>query len=362
MITTIREQIEMCGRSLQETTYNHWMPELLDFPIAGGKFYEWKEDGLCYKSIVSAVTPEDICEQLPEFGRISFATGVRQPYFVHGLDKIRKAKEAGRPIAIEGGPCLFGTEEVDVYVRMKDGRTLQFDYSSGTPVSSTESLDDFLMEYASEILDISFTNHKEKLTSQEWNTLRFLFEAASALDAKLVLSLPDMSYCKYLVVPLEGVTQEIRMRTLERFREIAYQISDLYIRAIHGLKQRYPKVDYVIFHERERALCELFYDKRIPYVESKKALNMLTRSRERIEYVKDYTALPALPYYLYGITDILEINSLYEADSVRKCMKLHKSVVNMAALLFVEKLSADQVHVIYDAKLSDKEYVEWKDC
>lgn len=361
MITTIRKQIMDCGRVLQETMYNHWTPELLDYPIAGGKFYEWKEDKLCYKNIVSAVSPKEAVEQLPALGGISFATGENQPYFVHGLENLLEAKEAGRPIAIEGGPCLFGVEEVDVCVQMKDGRQLQFDYSSGTPVSNTDSLDDFLMEYTPAIEDIFFVNHKEKLTSQEWNILQFLFEVAAALEARLVISLPDMSYCKYLMVPLENAAKEFRERTIDRFREVAYQISDLYLRAIRELEESYPSVDYEVFHEREKALCERFYEKREPFIESKKALNMLTRSRERIEYVKDYTALPALPYYLYGITDILEINSLYEADSVRKCMKLHKSVANIAALLFVEKLSKDQVHVIYDAKLSDKEYVEWKD-
>ena len=59
--------------------------------------------------------------------------------------------------------------------------------------------------------------------------------------------------------------------------------------------------------------------------------------------------MPALPFYLLGIRDILEIDSVDETDSFRKCGKAHKGTINLSCILYPEKLSADGKNTVYHA-------------
>ena len=105
-----------------------------------------------------------------------------------------------------------------------------------------------------------------------------------------------------------------------------------------------------------RAALETWYEKRALYIERGKVLRHLTRSPEKIESIKDYISMPALPFYLFGAENILEVNSVDETDSYRKCKKAHQKAVRMGCLLFPELLSGDGVHTLYCAPPQWKEY------
>ena len=81
---------------------------------------------------------------------------------------------------------------------------------------------------------------------------------------------------------------------------------------------------------------------------------------EKLEPLKDYISMPALPYYLHGTTRILEVNSVVEADSFRKCMRAHKGVAEFACILFPELLSGDGVNTMYFAMPEYKQYGSYK--
>ena len=67
--------------------------------------------------------------------------------------------------------------------------------------------------------------------------------------------------------------------------------------------------------------------------------------------------MPALPFYLLGIKDILEIDSVDETDSYRKCARAHKGIFNLSCILYPEKLSADGRNTVYHAEQEYKDYL-----
>ena len=101
---------------------------------------------------------------------------------------------------------------------------------------------------------------------------------------------------------------------------------------------------------------KLYEEKRAPFIERNKILKSLTSNDAKLESIKDYISMPALPYYIFGSENILEVNSMDETDSYRKCRKAHKSVLSLSCILFPELLSRDGENTIYCTDLEYKDY------
>ena len=59
--------------------------------------------------------------------------------------------------------------------------------------------------------------------------------------------------------------------------------------------------------------------------------------------------------------NILEVDYLGETDSFWKCRKMHKGAMNLSALLYPIKMSADGWRTIFSTELQYKEYVKRED-
>ena len=367
---TIHEMIARQGRVLAETDYARSNPDMLDFRLFSGDFYEWNGGKLRFKECVDVMDFEQLAEAFPPFGGIRHKSREKFPYFTSNLDGLLSARERGEAIAVEGGPCLFGEHEVTVSVRLKDGKTRLFDYANGKAYmnggredsgeadgfSEKETLTDYLRRNGGQAERISFQQKKEGLTPQEYLNLRYPFEVAAALGGPLVIPVPDMSYRKYLLYSLDYVSEDIRKRALEEFDAILNRIADLYLNAVEKLQARFQIKRFVCVHRRDPATLERWYDKRAAYIERGKVLRSLTRLPEKVEPIKDYISMPALPFYLFGANNILEVNSVDETDAFRKCRKAHKNALQMGCILFPELLSGDGVHTLYNAPPQWKEY------
>ena len=165
-----------------------------------------------------------------------------------------------------------------------------------------------------------------------------------------------MSYRKYLLVALESVPELIRERTLADFDEVTTRITGFYLDAVEKLQARFQIQKFYCVHGSSRDGLQIWYDKRAAYIERGKILHSLTRLPERLEAVKDYISMPALPFYLFGAENILEVNSMDETDAYRKCRKAHKKSLRMGCILFPELLSGDGIHTLYAAPPRWKEY------
>ena len=188
------------------------------------------------------------------------------------------------------------------------------------------------------------------------NTWLAIVLIAAALGIRLVITLPDMSYQKYLGQALEGASPEFRKAVTEEFDGILYPVADLYLDLVSRLQKHFRVRDLTILHGRNRELLEKFYRERAPYIERNKILRNLTGKPEKLESLKDYISMPALPYYLHGSARVLEVNSAVEVDSFRKCMRAHKGTVEFACILFPELLSGDGIHTMYYAQAEQKQY------
>lgn len=251
-----------------------------------------------------------------------------------------------------------------IEVICRDGRKEYFDYNTGKSYltyehEESEDIIDFaayVNAHARDITAIHFDNRKAGITPQEWSFVKYPFEIAYALEAPLVIPIPDMSYMKYLDAVLEHIDEDARKSALEEFRNVEYTISDMYLALISQMQESYGNVHCEVVHARDSELCDAYYKKRALYMNRNKIVRNLTGIPEKLESVKDYVSMPALPYYLWGIDNIIEVDSMDETDSFRKCRKAHKNDVNLSCILFPELLSTDKIHTIFDAPWDRKEY------
>ncbi len=372
METSVRRLISESGRTPAQTAYRNSSAEMLDFRLVSSDLYSWEEadaperQRLLYKNAVAVTDYAMLTDCLPELRRLDFKKRDQLPYFVAGMENIRAAVDRGEKIGIKGGPCIFSVHEVLTDVALRSGERFSFDYSTGkmylheTTLDGGSSLGDFVRARASDVADISFRDEKRNVTPQEYANLLYAFQVADALRAALlVIPLPDMSYKKYLAAILEHVDAAMRERVMRAFEAVLYRVSDLFLALIRQLSAEYPSVRYRVLHDRDRDLCRFFYEKRAPYIERGRVLHSLTAIPEKVEPIKDYISMQGLPYYLEGITEIVEVDSMDETDSYRKSRKAHRGVFNLDCILFPELLCANGSTTIYNALPKDKGYGEY---
>lgn len=355
------------GLDIRNTVYKGSNQKMLDFKIISGDFYEVNPNGngldaLTYKNCVDVMDFQMIKEIMPQLENVKYSKRDELPYFTSGLEEFVSKIEHGETVAVEGGPCLFGTDEVRVEIIMKSGIKNYFDYNTGKSYLEHEDIDinmdfrEFVQTNGDDIKAIHFENRKSELTPQEWAFIKYPFEIAKALSAPLIIPIPDMSYIKYLDAVLKNVDEKVRLEALTEFRNVGHEICDLYLNLIERMRVLNKNVRCDVVHDRDKELCRKYYDARKPYIERNKIAKNLTGIPEKVESIKDYVSMPALPYYLFGIDNVLEVDSMDETDSYRKCRKAHKGKLTLSCILYPELLSKDNIHTIFDAPYDRKEY------
>ena len=358
---TIREMIERHGRRLDQTDYVDASSEMLDFRLFSGDHYDWHGDKLRFKESADVMDFDQAVKAFPALAAVKYKSRQKFPYFTDNLDLLVEALNNGETVAVEGGPCLFGAHEVRVFVHTDDGKTHEFDYANGKIYlndcfSDDDTLAQFVLRNGEHVTGIDFKRYKEQLTSQEYLQLRYPFELASAIGGPLVIPLPDMSYRKYLVATLETVSNEIRTKALADFDEILSNVDRFYLNEIDELQRHFRIKEFACLHLGTADWLNIWYEKRARYVEKQKSLKKLTRRAEHLESVKDYVSMPALPFYLFDSKYILEVNSVEETDSYRKCKRQHKSAFKLGCILLPELLGKNNTDIVYDAPLEFKNY------
>lgn len=370
MFLTIRGLLEERGVKIEDSAYRDCSDGLLDFKITTGDFYEmpYGDEGyLRFKNTADVMSFEQLAAVLEKMNNLRFNHREDFPYYCENTDVIKKAlAEDPDRVCVEGGPCLFSDYEVMARIKLKDGEELLYDFTTGKRYkdgSETEldenpnpELADFLAGRAGEIEDLNFYTVKPDITYQEYMHVLLPFVVADALDVPLVVSLPDMSYRKELHSMTEHLEAEVRDKARGSFDSMLNYVTDMYLRLIERLNGILKIEKLTVFHSRDEAVMERFEEARRPYIERNKILRGLTDNMVRIEAIKDYISMPALPLYVYGSTTIIEVNSVIEIDSYRKCRKAHKGAATFCAILFSEMLSRDGENVNYTAPVKYKEY------
>ena len=141
----------------------------------------------------------------------------------------------------------------------------------------------------------------------------------------------------------------------------AFRITDLFLDVIEMLKKRYPDLEVLVLHERDRELCDLFYQRRAPYLSNTSYMEKLTSVGGKKDAVVDYITMLALPYYFFGTKNVIQLDSLDETDSGRKCQKIHGKDLVLDSILYPEILSRDGINTIYNTDIAHKDYLREED-
>ncbi len=318
-----------------------------------------------YKNRVLLTSYANIVQMLPCLGRSKMRELWSFPWMTTDLGELAGRVGSGGPIGVVGGPCLFGIDEVLMELQLQDGSREYFDCSCGRRCAregrGEVGLSDYLEEHGHQVRGGRILNRKAGVTRQELISLLYVFEAAALLGGRIVVPLPDMSYIKYMENDLRALREPLRGEILENFEMETYRISDLFLELIEVLRGKYPQLEVVVLHKREEGLLKLFYDKREPFMNNSSYMRKLTQSEGRKEAIVDYITMLALPYYIYGTEDILQLDSLDETDSGRKCQKIHKGRIRLHSMLYPEFISRDGQHTIYNARLGYKDYQKKED-
>ncbi len=319
---------------------------------------------IVYKTFVQINDSKMVERKLPQFKDVNWPYKDQMPYFTAGLEDFAAAVARGEPTAITGGPCFFGEHEVDMIFTLKDGSQKVYDFTTrrrnaGDKVSLEA---EYTKENANEVVDVSFVSHKELLTTEEYDSILYLFELAQATKSALTLPIVDASYLKYLDAMIEPLPIEVRVRARKEFRKVAAPIIQMYRELFDALKKKYPGVkETFIMTGEDKDLLSTFYAKRAPFVEKPSTRRIISGIKEKVDSVKDYITLPALPLYFLGIKNVLEVDYIGETDSFWKCRKMHKGEMNLSALLYPIKISADGWRSIFSTELQYKEYIKKED-
>lgn len=322
------------------------------------KTVQKQDSSVLYKNTVAVSTFQQVADILPVFNRISCDDKEKFLYYTANLDLISDAVNKKEKIAVEGGPCLFSADEVNVIVQAKNGDIKKYDFVGVTKYDNTPdiSLDKYLLSNRENIAAITFVNHKKALTMQEYLQLRYPVEIAAALNAPLIIPIPDMSYRKYMISTLEPVSNDIKQHALAVLDQVLYDIVQFYLAEINRLQKQFFLSSLTVLHLGTPTLLDVWYRKRERYISSRKFLKNLTGRKNYFEAVKDYVTMPALPLYLFDISNVLQVDSVYETDSYRKCRKRHKHDLNLSCLLISELLSKNGIDVEYNAPRKFKTY------
>lgn len=321
---------------------------------SGATFLEYKDTFYCSSFA-------EIAAILPRIEGVNTPKLRDMPLFVRGISDLAAAVKNAAPLGIVGGPCLFGAYEVIIDIHHADGAVVQFDFSTGRNYEqgtlAEYDLESYISTKYKDIVRLELTNLKDGVTYQEFLSMQYLFEFAVALGAKIVIPIPDISYMKFLQGVTEPVAGEVKAPAFKVFEQISRDITGMYLKVIDDLRRQYPGVACRVLHGGDPGLCELFHAKREPYVHKLSRMGRVTEHKGRTEAVIDYITMLALPYYVYGTRNVLQIDSVDEADSMRKCMRIHHPEVAFHSILFPEYLSGDGIHTIYYAPLEFKDYI-----
>lgn len=315
---------------------------------------------LVYKNTVWLGSFEDLRRRIPAFEKIRLNWFKKMPLLLGNIESIYNAAAGNIPIGVVGGPCLFGLYEMEIIVQHKDGKCFSYDFCSGhyydRAGQKTYEFADHVRDNAGDIQSIHFANWKKGVTEQEHDSLEILFDVGTALGAKAAVPIPDISYLKYLSAVIAPLDDAIKSRILDEFRIEAHKITDMYLKRIEELKEKYPKVEVRVLHDRNEEACKIFYAGREVFFKNSGLIRRLTAKQEKTEAVFDYISMLALPYYFWKTPQVIQIDNLDETDSYRKCCKVHKEAFNLSAVLYPDKLSANEEQTIFNAPLSFKKY------
>ena len=320
---------------------------------------------LTYKETVLCNFLENMRTLLPELRGIDAGRLEKIPLFTKSFEKLPKKLNDGKPFAVVGGPCLLGTGEMLIRVVHRDGSVFCFDFNTGNysgNLRDEDALGPHVRENADKIVKILFENKKDALSLQDREFLQMPMEFARLLDVPVVIPLPDAAYMKYIDAITSSAAPDVRDSARGDFAVEIRRVSKLFLDVIEGLTRRLRPPKLEVLHVGNAAGLDAFYSGRDRYynrfLSFSQGLAPITKEADMVESVTDYIFYPALPLYLWGIKNVIQVDSLNETDSLRKCANAHGSALAIFGVLYPEMLDKSASRAMSMAPAAFKEYAK----
>lgn len=322
---------------------------------------------VCYKKSMYAAGFYELQSCHDAWRGEEYAPLAERPWFVSSLERVRELLSSGRKVGIEGGSCLFGTDEMHFILTEENGDVHRFDFNTLQEIEPgrefyhgmTQELFQFMQKRADRIVRAEVECPKSAITIDEYEAIHFLFLLSRGLDAKLVITIPDISYDKTFAAAFSGLDPKLYVPFHEKFLAECGRMTKLSVNLIHNLAAREGVADYEIFYSGNERLCRIFEKERSAYLE-RYAKKFLTKRDGMTEALTDYICMPAMPLYLYGIKDVIEVNRLEECPSIEKCRRIHRSSLNLCDILYIQKPGTNGKTAGFYADMNHKEYIDEK--
>lgn len=330
--------------------------------IFGGNGEETQIYSVAYKSGVRAIDLEEVMAGADQ-------DMLEHPWFLSDIgwffSMTGEEERASRDIGMEGGSCLIGTDEL--LFRIVTDEVHLFDFNTMQEVTGKENVDissetdtalyNFVQSNFDRIQSVEILCDKKEITTDEYQQMKYMFQIGRYYNAKMVVSIPDMSYEKTFCQTFQKLPKELYDSLYQEFMQHVYRIADRNLEWIEYFQEVYPVRELAVFHKRNRELLERFEQARVSYLDAYAQKHLTSNRDGRVEAIKDYVCMPALPYYLWGTRDVIEVNRLEEYPSIEKCKRIHNGRFHLHSMLFPQQMSENGKTSVFYAKKNYKKYV-----
>jgi hypothetical protein len=140
----------------------------------------------------------------------------------------------------------------------------------------------------------------------------------------------------------------------KNFCELMDRVVDEFLKLIFSINKELRLERLDVLHSRNDELMEAFYRKRLEVASS---AGNITDIRFKEEAIIDYICMPATPNFIWGTTNILEVNNVMELESLKSSIVLFPNI-NFGALIFPYLPDTHNYSSMYHGKSEDKVFLQ----
>jgi len=302
-------------------------------------------------------TVENILNYLPDL-RATYLAKASFPMFSYNLKKFTSLMK-DKKSAIEGGPCIIGVDEVFFRIIYKSGQRRYFDIMTGFedgPKNVYEprryNLANIIKTDQEDIVDIKIYEKHCSPTLHSAIELFRIMLIAKKLDLPLIIGLPDEGYRKYLSIIVNPL--RIANQVEKEINNLLDRVVDEFLKLIDTINKIVDLEKFEVLHSRNTNLIKVFRQKTSEVAFSARKITDIQIKKEAII---DFSCLPAVPNFINGATNILEINNITELESLKATIKLFPEI-NFSALAFPFIPDIHNYSSMYHGKEADKIFID----
>jgi hypothetical protein len=273
------------------------------------------------------------------------------PVFTYNLANFSKSLPLDNS-AIEGGPCLFGIDEV--YFKVSNCKKSHF-FDLMNLMQNNETFTTFIefcKEQNNSEIEIFSNCDNDKIPLNIYIELLRLLILAKSLNLPLVIGLPDFGYTMFVrnIINCLGLQEDL----VEKYTEIINNRINLLVSLINKISLKLDINNFYIYYssKSDNFKNQIKNYKEKLYLKS----NKISKFAYKIDSVIDYITLIALPSIIFNKQNIIEINTILEIEAFKKAKQYFKHL-NFSFVMFPLLPNTDNSEAMFYSINKNKIYV-----